>query len=118
VSRKDDLGEFNSKNRGMHGQQGEEGMIEKPGGIQARDVQLKPSQPIKQQKIASAWSHGYRKVQRGSDTYKFGKNLEGLTADYWKLISKVEATGKPYSDKQFPASWDSIRGNGDKDQRM
>lgn len=73
---------------------------------------------LKQSKLASAWSHSYRPVQTDNDTYKFGKNLEGISADYWKLVSKLEAQGGKYTDNDFPATWESIRGNGNKDNKM
>lgn len=83
------------------------------GGIE----QDKPK-PIKQDKLASAWSHNYKPALKSDDTYKFGKNLEGITKKYADVLTQMRNSGGKFTDKDFPAVWESIRGNGNMDKRM
>ena len=74
---------------------------------------------IMQKKTTSSWSHQYRPVQKKTDTYKFGKNLEGIELKYIEVLNQLNRKkGAVYRDSNFPPIWESIRGNGKNDYRM
>lgn len=120
IEREDIIDDFNLESLRMIEEEEKEIKEEKEEENEIKENNLEPEKEvkIKQNKLASAWSHPYRPPQTDNDTYKFGSNLEGITADYWGVVSKIEGGNDKYVDKNFPATWDSIRGNGNKDDRM
>ena len=72
----------------------------------------------KQTKDPSPWSLKSKPVLSDADTYKFGRDLQGLSDRYQEVLRKFGPGDEKFTDPDFPPTWDSIKGNGDKDAQM
>ena len=57
-------------------------------------------------------------LQPSSSTQNFGPNLEGVSMKYQLKLVELENLGNVFTDSRFPATWESLRGNGNHDQTM